>query len=172
METYWSCIQASDKYSKRDSIPLVIKNIKKVLGDDVEIFYIDNKNEQSFDGYFFVNKDITSVAYEFKGSVFFQNVLSSFERVTLIPNSDINKMRESVEKKHEIFFRYGDVLNVKRGVYESLKGICLSVDEKTCEVGFKFCTGCFSATIDKNDLIVENNIFNYIRKPLHVYKRH
>ena len=172
METYWSCIMASEKYSKRECIPVVIKNIKKILGEDIEIFYIDNKNEQSFDGYFFVNRDITNSAYEFKGSVFFQNILSSFEQVTLIPNSEINIMKESVEKKHEVFFRYGDILNVKRGVYENLKGICLSVNEKTCQVGFKFCIGNFVADIDRNDLTVEGNIFNYIRKPLHVHKRH
>ena len=81
-------------------------------------------------------------------------------------------MKESVEKKHEVFFRYGDVVRVKRGLYENLNGICLGVGEKTCEVGFKFCTGNFSSVIDKDDLIVENNIFNYIRRPLHVSKRH
>ena len=81
-------------------------------------------------------------------------------------------MKESVEKKHEIFFRYGDILTVKRGVCENLKGICLSVDDKTCKVGFKLCVGNFVVDIDKNDLTVENNLFNYIRKPLHVHKRH
>ena len=172
MEDMWTCVMAAEKYSKRDSIPVIIKNIKKFAGEDVEIFYIDNKNEQSFDGYFFVKKDLTDIAYEFKNSAFFQNILSSFERVTLLTNSEINKMKESVEKKHEMFFRYGDVVRVKRGLYENLNGICLGVDEKTCEVGFKFCTGNFSSVIDKDDLIVENNIFNYIRRPLHVSKRH
>lgn len=172
MEDKWCCVMASEKYAKRDSIPVVIKHIKKYAGDDVEIFYIDNKNEKSFDGYFFVKKDLTDIAYEFKNSAFFQNILSSFERVTLIPNSEINKMKESIEKKHEIFFRYGDVLCVKRGVYANLKGVCLGVEEKTCDVGFKFCTGSFIASIEKDDLLVEDNIFNYIRKPLHVSKRH
>ena len=172
MEDVWTCVMASEKYSKREFIPIVIKNIKKIAGEEVEIFYVENKNEQSFDGYFFVKKDLTDVAYEFKNSVFFQNILSSFERVSLLSNSEINKIKESIKKKHEIFFRYGDVLFVKRGLYENLRGICLGVKEKSCEIGFKFCTGNFLATIDKDDLIVEDNIFNYIRKPLYVSKRH
>lgn len=163
---------AAEKYSKRENIPIIIKNIKKIAGEDVEIFYVDNKNENSFDGYFFVKKDLTNLAYEFKNSAFFQNILSSFERVTLISNSEINNMKKSIEKKHEIFFKYGDIIRIKRGVYENLRGICLGVSENSCDIGFKFCTGSFIEKIEKDDLIVEGNIFNYIRKPLHVCKRH
>ena len=62
---------AAEKYSKRENIPVIIKNIKKIVGEDTEIFYVDNKNENSFDGYFFVKKDLTDLAYEFKNSAFF-----------------------------------------------------------------------------------------------------
>jgi transcription antitermination factor NusG len=172
MEEYWTCVMASEKYSKREHIPVVINNIKKIVGKNVDIFYIDNKNEKSFDGYFFVKKDLTDLAYEFKNSVYFGNILNSFERVKLIPDNEISKMKESVEKKHEKFFKYGDVLFIKRGVYENLTGICLSVNENDCDVGMKFCTGSFIVKIDKTDLSVQDNIFNYIRKPFYVRKRH
>lgn len=172
MDKPWSCIMASEKYSKKDCIPVVVSNIKKILGKNVDIFYVDNKNEKSFDGYFFVQKDITDVAYEFKNNIYFQNVLNSFERVKLIPNSEIVKMKESVEKKHEKIFKYGDVVFIKRGIYENLRGICLGVGDDECEVGLKFCTGSFIVKIKSEDLNVEDNIYNYIRKPLHVHKRH
>lgn len=172
MSDSWSCIMASEKYSKKDCIQIVINNIKKILGNDVNIFYVDNKNEKSFDGYFFVQKDITDCSYEFKNNIYFQNVLSSFEKVTLIPNSEILKMKESVTKKHDKFFKYGDIILVKRGIYENLRGICVGVKDKSCEIGFKFCTGCFVVDIEKNDIVCEDNIFNYIRKPFYVHKRH
>ena len=163
---------AAEKYSKRENIPVIIKNIKKIVGEDIEIFYVDNKNENSFDGYFFVKKDITDLAYEFKNNVYFHNVLDTFERVHLIPNSEIIKMKESIEKKHEKVFKYGDVVYIKRGTYENLTGICLSVNNDDCDIGFKFCTGNFVVKIDKNDIDLKDNIFNYIRKPFHVHKRY
>lgn len=167
----WYCLVTNEKYGKKIFIDVIKEVLIKILGEKTEIFCIEENDNGSFDGYFFVkSENFLDNIYAIKNSNYFYTVLSSFDDIRQISEKEINDLKKSIEKKKEKHILYGDVVLVKKGIYSNLYGICLSVNDKKCDVGFKFCTGNFIINFDFDDLEITDNIFNYIRKPINVRK--
>ena len=60
--------------------------------------------------------------------------------------------------------KFGDIVKIRRGTYSNLHGIVLrEATVGKVHVGMKFCFGPVVEPIEEKNLVLEGNIFNYIK---------
>lgn len=167
----WYCVVVNERFNKEENFENISNELKKSLNTE-NVFRFEKNESFALEDYFFVScANFVDKIPLLKNSIYFAGVLPSYENPKPISNEEIELLKQSVVKKNEKVFYYGDVVLVKNGLYSNLYGIFLSnVDEK-CKVGFKFCAKKFIEEISFKDLEKTTNIFNHIRIPIRCIKK-
>lgn len=118
-------------------------DIARILGEDFELFVPAifgsktqklGKTRQLMEGYIFLHaeedhKKLSRV----EGSSYFDGFLCEKRKYSIIPDSDIEKLRAQLEELRFSGVCEGVGVRILNGVYESLCGVVVSVDTEALE---------------------------------------
>lgn len=160
----WLAFLLKDKYSSNFEKERLKSSICAEFNrEENEICYIPFERNMGLSYYFFVlekdkEEDLRNI-YSYRSEAF-----DVFERHKRISGDELNEMMLSLKKKSSEYVKYGDIVNIRNGMYCKLHGIVLREDRfKKVIVGFKFCFGTVIESFDLVDISIDGNIFNYIK---------
>ena len=146
----WVVLELSQTGEQADPETLV-RLLNKLLNGEREIFvpavtYVKRGIPTTlyyFQGYVFVRAGLPSGRYfDLLSNSYFSSVLSYQEGhhtyLQLLPNEEIDKIKETLRTHTQISFAEGDQVEFISGTYKGLTGVCLGmITEDTCSVKIK-----------------------------------
>ena len=172
----WVCLSINERYNSYIYHSQVKKSIEKTFnGNAEEILFVgnlleDGMIENALDTYVFVKCfNIYDYISRLEKSRYIKTVLNSYHNVVFISELEIKELKrdwEDKKKNSDSVFFYGDIVHVKKGVYEKLNGIIIDkYSDDEMAVLFKFHVGYRIANLHNDNLTVNGNIFKTIKVP-------
>jgi len=176
-ESKWVCLSINERYSSYLYHEQVKNGICKIFEkeSDEDVLFVGNTLEEgiienALETYVFVKcEDICKYRFQLEKSRYIKTILNSFNSIVFISELEIEALKKDWAKKkqeEDIVFFYGDIVNVKRGVYEKLNGIIIDKkNKKEMVVLFKFSVGYRIVNLHNDNLVKKNNVFEIIKVP-------
>jgi len=174
-DKYWYC-GLLDKQHLRGihNVSKYLKNeLHKIFCNDFCGFHLigENLSDLDFDiqsesYFFFCCKNYKNYIDKIKRCNIISIVLPSFSNPEPIQLDSILKFSETISDKNKRNINIGDIVKVKTGDLKNLSGIVKTITKEIATVLFYLNTSHFSEKIMTTNLMLQSNIFQYMKFPV------